>query len=85
MSDVSFLLPDFPSVGVLWCWLPRAQLWRLEVASQEDSDSWSQERSDEGEVLEARPRQLGGVDAIRSQSGGSGKTRTAFRSRYEVC
>ncbi len=56
---------------VLSCWPPKAQLWRLEVASQEDSNSWSQERSDEGEVGEARPRQLDGVDAIISQNGGS--------------
>ena len=52
-------------------WLPKAQLWRLKVASQEDSDSWSQERTDEGEVDEARPRQLEGIDVMRSQTGGS--------------
>ena len=68
---VVFLVPQFEYVVGFSCWLPKAQLWRLEVAAQEDSESWSQERSDEGEGGEARPRQLDGVDATRSQTGGS--------------
>ena len=56
---------------VLSCWLPKPQLWRLEVASQEDWNPWSEQRSDEGEMVAARPRQLDGLGAIRSQTGGT--------------
>ena len=69
--NVDPVLLQIACVVVLSYWLPKAQLWRLEVASQEDSDSWSQKRSNEGEVGKARPRQLDGVDAMRSQTGGS--------------
>ena len=41
--DIRFtlFLPLRASLVVLSCRLPKAQLWRLEVASQEDPSSWS--------------------------------------------
>ena len=64
-----FFLSPLAFMCVFLSWLPKAQLWRLEVACWEDSSPWSQEWSDEGELAAARPRQLDGIDAIRSQTG----------------
>ena len=53
--------------------LSKVKLWRLEVASTEDPRNWAKERSDEGELVEVRPRQLGGVvlrGAMGRQNGG---------------
>lgn len=48
---------------------PKAQLWRLEVASNKEPRLWSEQRSDKGELNEARTRQLDGGKRTGSQTG----------------
>lgn len=56
---------------------PRSQLRRLQVASKEDPEFWSQKRSDEGELKVVESRQLGGIviDLRRRQTGVCGNER----------
>ncbi len=48
----------------------RGQLWWLLVTHSEDTEFWSQKRSDERELEEARPRQLGETWAMRGSQNG---------------
>ena len=41
MIDVFAFLSPLASMLVFLFWLPKAQLWRLEVASRENSNPWS--------------------------------------------
>jgi len=56
---------------------PESQLWWLQVASNEDSEFWSQKRSDERVLKVVKSRQLGGisVDLLRRQTGVCGNER----------
>ena len=65
----------------------KVQLWWLKAASNVDPELWSQKRSDEGELGETRPRQLGGVEAMRSQTGGTVAIRSTkdFKSLSFSC
>ena len=42
--------------------LPKDQLWRLQVASTKDPELWTKEWSDKGELVEVKSRQLGGIE-----------------------
>lgn len=54
--------PPLPMIQYI-LWISKGQLWRLQVASKEDRELVSEERSDE-ELSEVSPRQLGGSGGV---------------------
>ena len=64
-SQQNYLLLGSPvtiSLEEMLCFLPKDQLWRLQVASTKDPELWAKEWSDEGELVEVKSRQLGGIE-----------------------